>query len=616
MNQFVKSVLAAGITSALSISCISHVNAATYELVDKGEASKLKYTFAQHQNNAGDMAISGTSLYNFPVQYEYLDDDDFTVIESYVLLRHDRVNGLEDIEDSDALRAGNPTANDLAWVVRWLQDTSSGKGLDIEYQKVGDTIAMTHVGGVSTDFNLWDVKFDGTDTLTRSTIDIVSGITDSGISYGTATAPYLPSEPYADSDDVEHTFWLREHGIRGFFSYDLGAQVFEVTPFETEHAGGTSAVLDVSEAGTAVGFSSYKVTQAFDDVINDDTGGCADTAKVPDQMTLEACIAETQLQSSSALYHTMAFKATLDPNGSPVVEQLGLLVTPHVDDERSYSSHALAVNSQNVAVGYADGFRDETVTEPDVDEVRTYRNGFGIIQNYQFAVVYKNSEVIDLSGDHTNKGSSRAYDINDSGIAVGHITKSIDGKLVDKFFYVDTNVSKEAVNMINPSDYFSGSDSTARAINNSGLIVGEGEIETHNESISQGVAQNPRRTAAFVYNMNDDIFANINELIPCSVRQTYDIIEARGINDAGMISATAIVKADRRDAKGEIMLDNGGEPLTEDVVRAISLNPIPDDGEVCTAEEVDKVERQGASLGFGSAWFLMAIFALRRRLFS
>ena len=601
MNQFVKSVLAAGITSALSISCISHVNAATYELVDKGEISKLKYSYAQHQNNAGDMAISGTNLYNFPVQYEYLDDDDFTEIESYVSLRHENVNGLEDIEDGNALRAGNPTANDLAWVVRWLQDTSSGKGLDKEYQKVGDTIAMSNVGGITTDFNLWDVNFDGTDTLTRSTIDIVSGITDSGISYGTATAPYLPSEPYADSDGVEHTFWLREHGIRGFFSYDLGAQVFEVVPFETEHSGGVSAVLDVSEAGTAVGFSSYKVTQAFDDFINDDTGGCADTANVPDQMTLEACITQAQLQSSVDIYHNMAFKATLDPSGTPVVEQLGLLVTPHVDDERAYSSYALAVNSQGVAVGYADGFNDETVTEPAVDET----------SSYHYAVVFKSGEVIDLTGDHTDKGSSRAYDINDAGIAVGHITKAIDGRAVDKFFYVDTNVSEEAINMINPSDYFNGSDSTARAINNSGLIVGEGEIETHNESTS-----NPRRTAAFVYNMNDDIFANVNELIPCSVRQDYDIIEARGINDAGMISATAVVKVERRDAKGEIMLDNSGEPLTEDVVRAISLNPIPDDGEVCTAEEEGKIERQGASLGFGSAWFLMAIFALRRRLFS
>jgi hypothetical protein len=601
MNKFVKSVLALGITSALNISLISNVNAATYELVDKEAATKLKYTYAQHQNNSGDMAISGTSLYNFPVQFDYLDEDDFDSIEFYAFSRYLSVHGLDYIEDGDALRAGDPTANDLAWVIRWLQDTTSGKGRDIRYQKVGDTIPMTNINGVTQDFNLWDVKFEGTDTLTRSTIDIVSGITDSGISYGTATAPYLPSEPHETDDGQEFTFWLSEHGIRGFFSYNLGADIFEVVPFETIHTGGVSAVLDVSESGIAVGFSSYKVSQFFDDAINDDTGGCADPDIVPGILTLEACIAETQLQATTDIFHTMALKATLSPTGTPEVEALGLLVTPHPDDVRPYSSYALAVNNNGVAVGYADGFNDESVLEPDVDERR----------NFHYAVVFKDGEVIDLSGEHENdEGSSRAYDINDAGIAVGHITKAINGGPINKFFYVDTNVSEEEVEMIIPKDFFTGSDSTARAINSSGMIVGEGEIETHNES-----SLNPRRTAAFVYNMNDDIFLNLNNLIPCDLRQTYDIIEARGITEGGMISATAIVKANRTDAKGEIMRDEAGEPLREDVVRAISLNPIPDDGEVCTAEEEGKVIRQGASVSTMTSLFIIAILGFRRKFF-
>jgi len=622
MNQFLKSPLAiglaVGITSGLSLNFIGNVNAATYELIDKEAASKLKYTYAQHQNNTGDMAISGTSLYNFPVQFDYLDSDDFDDIENYVFRRYLSVHGLDNLEDKEALRAGRPTANDLAWVVKWLQDTTAGKGRNIEYQKVGDTIAMTNIGGITTDYNLWDVPFENTDTLTRSTIDIVSGITNNGVSYGTATAPYLPSESYTDSDGVEHTFWLREHGMRGFVSYNLGEKLWEIEPFEKAYAGGVSAVLDVSDSDDAsdvkfaVGFSSYKVTQAFDELINDDTGGCADPVIVPDKMTLEACIAQAQLQSNTDIYHNMAFKATLQSDGTQsdgVIikrEPLGLLVTPHPDDERPYSSYALAVNSTGVAVGYADGFNNALQTNPSAEERRTYH----------YAVVFKgndeagNKEVIDLSGEHTNyKGSSRAYDINDAGIAVGHITKAIDGKPVNKFFYVDTNVSQENIEMINPNDFFSGSDSTARAINNDGLIVGEGEIETHNES-----ASSPRRTAAFVYNMENDTFTNLNKVISCGKRQTYDIIEARGINDTGMISATAIVKTDRLDAKGNIMLDDNGDPLREDVVRAISLNPITDDGEICTAEEDGKVERQGGSVGFGSVWLLLIILGLRRKL--
>jgi hypothetical protein len=601
MSKIVKNIIALSVSSALSISFIHNVNAATYEIINTDAASKLKYTYAQHQNTDGDIAISGTSLYNFPVQFQYLDDVDFNEIGIYALRSFASVHALNNIEDFDALKAGEPTANDLAWVVLWLQKT---KGTNIQYQKVGDTIAMTNVAGVTEDYNLWDEKFEDTakaiGKLTRSTIDIVSGITDGKISYGTATAPYLP-EDFTDSDGEEYTFWLREYGIRGFFSFDQGAQVHQVVPFETEYGGGESAVLDVNEAGIAVGFSSHQLTQSYKDLIEDDTGGCADP-DVLARLPFDACVAQSQLKSTVAIYHTMAFKATLDQSGDIDVEELGLLVEPHPDDERPHSSYALAVNANGDAVGYASGWNDETVTiSPALDQR----------SNYQYAVVYKNGEVIDLTGDHANKGGSRAYDINDAGIAVGHITKLVNGALVQKFFYVDTNKPKDEIELIYPDDFFGGSDSTARAINNDGLMVGEGEVETHNES-----AQNLRRTAAFVYDMNADTFTNLNNLIPCSARLTYDIFEARGINDEGIISATATVKVDRLDAKGALILDDSGNPLKEDVVRAVSLELIPggDDGEICTAEEDGKVERQGAGFGFGSLFALISLFGLRRKL--
>ena len=576
MGKIVKNIIALSVSSALSIGFIHNVNAATYQIIDKDRTSELKYTYAQKQNISGDMALSGTNLFNFPVQFEsnsgekYLDEDDFDEIERYAFINFENVYALNDIEDFDSLKLGNPTANDLAWVVRWLRFT---KQSNIEYQKVGDTVALTNIGGVTENYNLWDETFDTTTVLTRSTIDIISGITNAGVSYGTATAPYLPGNAFTDSDDEDHVFWLRDHGNRGFYSYDMGTQTHQIVPLEMGYLGGESGILDVNESAIAVGFSSYKVSQDYIDNIEDTSGGCADTDIVPDQMTYEACIARTQLLSSLPVYHTMAIKATLDPGGNPVVEQLGLLVEPHPDDERPHSSYALAVNANGDAVGYADGWNDETVTNPSA----------GQSSLYHYAVVYKDDEVIDLTGDHSNKGSSRAYDINDAGIAVGHIAKVINGQAVQKFFWVDTTVAKEEIALVYPDDFFADSDSTARAINNSGLIVGEGEVETHNDSV-----QNPRRTAAFVYDMNSDVFSNLNDMIPCSDRLTTNIIEARGITDAGIISATAVIKVDQRDAKGVLI---GGE--TEDVVRAISLEFIDvngiDDGEICTVEEEGKV---------------------------
>ena len=62
------------------------------------------------------------------------------------------------------------------------------------------------------------------------------------------------------------------------------------------------------------------------------------------------------------MYYIQAFKATLSADNVVETEQLGLLVTPHVDDDRAFTSQALAVNNHGVAVGYAHGWDNTDVT--------------------------------------------------------------------------------------------------------------------------------------------------------------------------------------------------------------------------------------------------------------
>ncbi len=640
MKQFVKNILAVGITTALSLSLVATVQAATYKIVDKGAVSELKNTYAQQQNNNGVVAISGTNLYNFPVQYldkdqnQYLDDDDFQEIkalaESGLGDIYDQKNydtrGLEAIENYDAMVAGDPTANDLAWIVIYLQRKTNvstqsrleDKRQNFYYQQVGDTVAMTNLGAgeITTDFPVFDKTFDGTvnTDLTRSTVDIITGITDSGITYGSATAPYFPEAftektkievdgelEYDESQDVEVTYWLSDFEERGFFSFDNGVNVFPVVPEESKLGGGVSAVLDVNENGTAVGHMSYELIQDTVDIIEDDSGGCADS-EILDKMPPEIC---EQINRTS-MYPIVAYSTTLNTNGEVVPKRLGLLIdksnqSQHPDDERFFSSRALAINNNGVAVGYADGWDDGNVTSPAVAEK----------MRGAYAVMFKNGYAFDFNQKHADERSistidqiySQALDINDNGLAVGYIYNNSD---IKKFFYVDTSVSEDEMEMITPDDFFGSSDSTAYAVNNDGFIVGEGEIETHNESTSQ-----PRRTAAFIYDSENDIFSNINDLTACD--SPYTIIEARDINDEGVISATAIFKEDRFDAKGKLVVDENDNPVKEDVVRAVVLEPIADDGQVCPEKEEDKVERQGASFGLFGLLSLLALISLRRR---
>jgi len=599
MNKFVKSVLALGITSALSLSM---AHAAKYEVIDKGGIDIVKFSYAQQENNQSQMAISGSEIYNFPVQFQYFEDSDFDNIINLAKFNHEDIFALSDIEDEAGLRAGNPTANDLSWAVLYLKDRNGNANFKLFYQQVSDIVAMrnlTGLAGDTEDFVVFDEYFPDTTTLTRSTEDYVSGITNNGFIYGNGSAPYK-AVPFTDAEGVNKTYWLRDFTTRAFFSPDAGDTIIELKP-PTENddvedklrLGGESAIFDMSESLFAVGFASTSIDQDAIDFILGESGGCADPAVLL-TMPFDVCIQ----RAIGSMYNTEAVKWTIDLNGETTSETLGHLVTPHEDDVSEFLNYAQAINNNGVAVGFAHGWWDEKETDPSVNERRNL-----------YAVVYKNGEVKDFTEDHSEFFDSRAYDINDSGIAVGHVKTYVNGNLRTKFYHVDTNDFDGVMTMIRPDDFFNGSSSTARAINENGIIVGEGEVETHNDSSPLA----PRRRHAFMYDIASDTFTDLNTLLPCE--SDYIIIEARDINDNNEISASALVKAPRRDAKGVLMFDKDtGEQLIEDVVRAVTLKPITGEVEDCTVEE-DKVKRKGAGLGFIS-FFALLTFGFTRRVFN
>ena len=162
------------------------------------------------------------------------------------------------------------------------------------------------------------------------------------------------------------------------------------------------------------------------------------------------------------------------------------------------------------------------------------------------------------------------------------------------------------MSMVLPKDFFTGSASTARAINEKGLIVGEGEVETHNDD-----ANTPRRRHGFLYDINANTFTDLNDLLSCN--SDYTVLEARDINDNNEISATALIKVPRRDSKGELMFGEDGEQLVEDVVRAVKLKPISGEIDDCSKVE-DKVERKGAGFGIVSLFSMLLIGFTRQYL--
>ena len=114
MKNLIKTALTLSISSALLAQAAF---AATYEVVDLGLVDTVKHTYGVEKNPNGQAIISGVSGYNFPVQFQYLDEDDFDDIVRYAEIYHDQIFELTDIQDEDALRAGTPVPNDLQWSI-------------------------------------------------------------------------------------------------------------------------------------------------------------------------------------------------------------------------------------------------------------------------------------------------------------------------------------------------------------------------------------------------------------------------------------------------------------------------------------------------------------------
>ncbi len=592
MKTLIKSVLTASISAAL---LAQTAQAATYEVIDLGLVDDVKHTYGIERNIAGKTLISGQTGYNFPVQFEfpYLDEDDFDDIVDLADAQHEQVFDLNDIEDEDALRAGNPTANDLSWTMRYLQL----RGTDI-YQQIGDTFIFINDGQETKQLNIFDQEIPGTGELSRSTIESPGGITDEGWIFGTSSSPFLPLPIFIDDDDDEVIHWVRHStdgdplegfASRGWVSFD-GDEIVELVPFEDTY-GGLSAVNDINVHRVAVGTSSVAINpQTWEDLNDDDDRGCYDEDWVGDVIPFEVCISRYK----GALYFSNAIKWQVDENGDVEAIDLGTgIVNIDEDDDRSFTSSATSINDNGIIVGFSHFWWDEDETTPSENE----RVG-------SFAAVFRDGNVIDFT-DRDDWFDSRAVDINNEGIFVGYMWGYVNGNPRSKFFYADADAEADEIVPVFPEDFFPGSSSVAHAINENGVIVGEGEYETHNDSTAA------RRRHGFVYDSKIDKFTDINDFLSCD--SPYTVVEARDINENNEILATAFVKTLKLDSMGEPFIYDG-EQVYEDVLRAVYLRPIDGEIEDCSKVE-EKVERDGASVGI---WGLMtlSLFGLRRRFFA
>ncbi|WP_432579662.1 DUF3466 family protein [Vibrio sinus] len=277
-------------------------------------------------------------------------------------------------------------------------------------------------------------------------------------------------------------------------------------------------------------------------------------------------------------------------------------------------------NNKIYAVGYntyANQYMDATIFTGSTDDITTASWTSTPVQDAQ----------VDAGGSFTYSNSVLTG-VNQNLVAIGNAKRSgskpYDGAAANRMFLV-SNVSANSptASFFSGGIFFDGAGGRANAINNFDEIVGEVDAENVSE-----IGGTPRRQRAFIYpyagtNSNAarrDIFDNkawwLDDLTNggtySSANNAFRIIDATGINDQGIISATAIKcsASGGYSSTNDYATCNGSESTV-----AVKLIPIAG----ATKADIDprdksypKTERKGGSVGW-LGLSVLALIGLQRR---
>ncbi|MFA0628743.1 DUF3466 family protein [Vibrio sp. 10N.222.49.A3] len=250
-----------------------------------------------------------------------------------------------------------------------------------------------------------------------------------------------------------------------------------------------------------------------------------------------------------------------------------------------------------------------------------------------------------IEGAKVNSNSSNDYkysnsvatDINKNLFVIGNSKRNgrvpENGSAGSKMFVVtNASVATPTATYLTGGIFFAGSSGEARAVNNFNEIVGQVDAETTRE-----VDGSERRHRGFIYPYQAtgtdpsriDLFQNkawflddlTNDGNVAGENNKFRIIDASGINDAGVISATAIkcmidTNGDGRgnderayDTTSHNSYCAGAASNAVEEVVAVKLIPIEGKGKSdiqARSTDTAKVDRKGGSLG----WFALTVLGL------
>ncbi|RBW65962.1 hypothetical protein DS893_06830 [Vibrionales bacterium C3R12] len=286
-----------------------------------------------------------------------------------------------------------------------------------------------------------------------------------------------------------------------------------------------------------------------------------------------------------------------------------------------------------IAVGfnnYDDQYMNATVfesTSKDLAAATWTQKPISGVQRTASDSVYLHSTAVDINKNHLILGQAKHYNSGNAD----------SGAYPDKIFVstYDDSTDETTTTMLNGTEsiFFTGAGGKAGAINNFNEIVGQIDAETNREDGGRA-----RKHRGFIYPYGTQAQGSVSDrqaifdnkawwlddltngetdgdLTISEANNAFRVIDATDINDAGVISATAIKcsVAGGYDTTSHNSYCGGGD--TQEQIVAVKLIPISDatkDDIHVRSNDQTAVERQGAGLGW-LVLTMLGLFSFRRK---
>ncbi|WED28238.1 DUF3466 family protein [Vibrio sp. DW001] len=281
-----------------------------------------------------------------------------------------------------------------------------------------------------------------------------------------------------------------------------------------------------------------------------------------------------------------------------------------------------------VLVGYnTDEYSSRLLMQAAVFYPNATFDSSGVVEN-AWSTTFISDATVRVSGDYVHSNSV-AKDINNNLLVIGEAKRYGDtpeaGAANNRLFIANASNGSPSAAYFSGGIFFAGAGGEANAINNFNEVVGQIDAETNRE-----VNGKKRRRRAYIYPYNGtgteaerrSIFSDqawwIDSLTNggsySSANNYFRVVNATDINDAGVISATALkCSVGGYDSTAHNAYCGGGSGKEEIV--AVKLIPISG----ATSSDIENrpletttVSRSGGGLGI-YALTLLALISFRRR---